>query len=330
LIFELLQMKSVLLLVAVLAVCTSASLVDEWKAWKVKYNKTYASAEEEASRLKIFEANTQKAAELQKRNPHARFGGNVYMDMSAKEFKIRHSAEAYFRTDLALRAKKPAFTANMSSAAPQSFDWRARGAVTGIKNQGQCGSCWSFSTTGNIEGQWAIAGHGLTSLSEQELVSCDTTDSGCQGGLPTNAFQWLISAQSGQIVTEGTYPYVSGDGYAPPCALGGQTVGAQIAGFRYVTQAEGSMINWLVTYGPISIGVDAETWQTYGGGVMTDCYGTSLDHAVLIVGYDLSASPAYWIVKNQWGTSWGEGGYILLQYGTNQCGITQDPTSAYV
>jgi C1A family cysteine protease len=323
------MMKIVLVIVAVLAVCATATHVDDWKEWKLKYNKTYA-ADEELVRFQNFERNMLKAAVLAKRNPHATFGGNAYMDMSPQEFKIRHNAEAYFKMDVALRAKKGTAPVNTTLKAPGSFDWRSQGVVTGIKNQGQCGSCWSFSTTGNIEGQNAIAGRGLISLSEQELVSCDTTDSGCSGGLPTNAFQWLISAQGGQIVTEASYPYVSGNGYAPGCALGGQTVGATIAGFNYVTQSEGAMINWLVAHGPISIGVDAETWQTYSGGVMSNCYGTSLDHAVLIVGYNTDASPPYWIVKNQWGVSWGESGYIRLQYGSDQCGLTQDPTSAYV
>jgi cysteine peptidase B len=327
-------MKSVLLLVALLVVCASAVTVQDWKVWKAKYNKTYANVEEELKRFQIFEINHGKAAELSKLNKYATFGDNIYMDMSAAEFKTRHNAEKYFKMEAELRAKSVAVShrgaLNSSFSAPNSWDWRPRGAVTGIKNQGQCGSCWSFSTTGNIEGQWAISGHALTSLSEQELVSCDTSDSGCGGGLPSNAYQWLISYQGGAIVTSASYPYVSGNGAVPGCSLGGQPTGATIAGFNYVTQSEGAMVNWLVQYGPISIGVDAETWQTYGGGVMTNCYGTSLDHAVLIVGYDLSASPAYWIVKNQWGTSWGESGYIRLQYGTDQCGLTQDPTSTYV
>jgi cysteine peptidase B len=322
-------MKSVLVVLAVMLVCASA-YPEDWKQWKLKFNKTYATTQEEAVRFQNYQVNLAKSAELNKRNKFATFGGNGYMDMSAQEFKIRHNAESYFKMDKELRAKKGSVTANATSKAPAAYDWRNYGVVTPIKNQGQCGSCWSFSTTGNIEGQWAIAGHGLVSLSEQELVSCDTNDNGCQGGLPTNAFQWLISAQSGQIVTEATYPYVSGNGYAPGCALGGQTVGAQIAGFNYVTQSEPAMIDWLVAHGPISIGVDAETWQNYYGGVMSDCYGTSLDHAVLIVGYDTSASPAYWIVKNQWGVTWGESGYIRLAYGSDQCGLTQDPTSAYV
>jgi cysteine peptidase B len=323
-------MKSLLLVIAVLAVCATATNQEQWKQWKLTFNKTYASTQEDELRFQNFEHNLLKAAMLAKRNPHATFGGNIYMDMSAQEFKVRHNAEKMFAMDVELRAKKGTAADNTTFKAPGSFDWRSQGVVTPIKNQGQCGSCWSFSTTGNIEGQWAIAGHGLVSLSEQELVSCDTTDSGCGGGLPTNAYQWLISYHSGQIVMSSQYPYVSGNGQVPGCGLGGQTVGAVIAGFNYVTQSEGAMINWLVAHGPISIGVDAETWQTYNGGVMTNCYGTALDHAVLIVGYNVDASPPFWIVKNQWGASWGESGYIRLAYGSDQCGITQDPTSAYV
>jgi len=234
--------------------------------------------------------------------------------------------------DTAERAKKTIvsrFNTSSKMAAPSTLDWRARGAVTGIKNQQQCGGCWAFSTTGNIEGQWAIAGNALTSLSEQELISCDTSDSGCGGGLPTNAFSWIVNSQSGQIVTEASYPFTSGGGNSGSCT-GQGSVGATIAGFNYVTSDESDMATWAATYGPVSIGVDAQTWQTYSGGIMTDCYGTSLDHAVLIVGYNLVSNPPFWIVKNQWGQSWCESCYIQIEYGTNQCGISQNPSSSYV
>jgi C1A family cysteine protease len=330
---NLVLLATVAVIAILCVVSTNAAAVDEWNAWKAKYNKTYATMEEELHRFKVYQQNVIRAAELQKRDKHAIFKPNVYGDLTPEEFKVRHSAEEYFRKDLELRkTAKNLFHVNdtLKAMAPSAIDWRVRGAVTGIKNQGQCGSCWSFSTTGNIEGQWFLSGHPLTSLSEQELVSCDSSDSGCGGGLPSNAFTWLIDTQGGRIVTEASYPYTAGNGYAAPCSGVGSQYGAQIAGFNYVTQSEAGIIAYTAQYGPVSIGVDAETWQNYYGGIMTSCYGTQLDHAVLVVGYDLSSNPPYYIVKNQWGTSWGEGGYIRLAYGSDQCGITQDPTCAYV
>jgi len=196
-----------------------------------------------------------------------------------------------------------------------------------VKNQGQCGSCWSFSTTGNIEGQWAIAGNSLVSLSEQELVSCDTLCSGCNGGLMDDAFDWLVETQGGGITLEADYPYVSGGGYVPPCQ-GGQSPAAYISGHQDVAHDEGSMAAFVAQSGPLSIAVDATSWQSYGGGVMTDCQATQVDHGVLIVGFDTSASPPFWIIKNSWGPGWGESGYIRIMYGANECLITTVPSSS--
>jgi len=201
--------------------------------------------------------------------------------------------------------------------------------VTYVKNQGQCGSCWSFSTTGNIEGQWALSGQGLVSLSEQELVSCDTNDNGCSGGLPDNAFNWLIDTTGGAIATDASYPYVSGDGQVPGCA-GSGTTGATISSYTDIPQAEASIASYCAQHGPVSVAVDATSWQTYNGGVLENCVSNQLDHAVLVVGFTTDQSPPYWIVKNSWGPSWGEAGYIYVGYGTNQCLIADAPSSSIV
>jgi cysteine peptidase B len=322
-------------LAALLMASTSASpnLMQAFAAFKKQYNRHYSSPQEEAKRFKTFVANMKKAEELQVVNPHAKFGANEFADMSEAEFKIRHSGERVYKK--AIKAAKHLKTKKMTeaqikAAANEKQDWRAKGAVTPVKNQGNCGSCWSFSTTGGIEGQWFLAGNALTSVSEQELVSCDTIDSGCQGGLMDNAFTWLLQTHNGSIVTEASYPYVSGGGSVPACSMTGTAAGATISSFQNIASSEATMAAFVYTSGPLSIAVDAESWQTYQGGIMTNCASGQLDHGVLIVGYDQTSTPPYWIIKNSWGASWGESGYIRVEYGQGQCSIGQYQTTAVV
>ena len=191
-------------------------------------------------------------------------------------------------------------------------------------------SCWAFSSSGNIEGQWFLAGNNLTSLSEQELVSCDDTNGGCGGGWQDKAFAWLQSERNGSIVTEASYPYKSGTmGWAPSCTLKeSMPVGATISSHADVARNEADMAAWVSANGPLAIVVDVGGggWGAYKSGVLTKCTAGTVDHAVLIVGF----AETYWIIKNSWGTTWGEAGYIRLQRGTNQCNLTFKPTSAHV
>eukprot|EP00657_Telonema_sp_P-1_P003152 TRINITY_DN1758_c0_g1_i3.p1 TRINITY_DN1758_c0_g1~~TRINITY_DN1758_c0_g1_i3.p1 ORF type:complete len:234 (+),score=52.43 TRINITY_DN1758_c0_g1_i3:219-920(+) len=225
--------------------------------------------------------------------------------------------------------------AELKAAEVTKIDWRARGAVTAVKNQGQCGSCWAFSTTGGIEGQWALSGHKLTSLSEQELVSCDHTDSGCNGGLMSRALDFLIRYHHGHIVTEASYPYTSGGGIPSSCSanLDNKAIGATISGIHAVADNEEAMAVFVGSKGPLSIGVDANSWQTYTGGIMTNCQGGQIDHGVLLVGYDYqpgkTSDKSYWIIKNSWGSSWGEAGYIRVRMFHRECSIGT-PTSSTV
>jgi C1A family cysteine protease len=211
-----------------------------------------------------------------------------------------------------------------------TLDWRTKGAVTAVKDQGQCGSCWAFSTTGNIEGQWKIKGHALTSVSEQELVSCDTIDSGCNGGLMDNAFDWLVQSRKGVIATETSYPYVSGGGNVPKCKTTGLVNGATITGHKDLPKDETQMAALLASGGPIAIAVDATSFQSYTGGILTNCISQQIDHGVLLVGYGVSGTTSYWIIKNSWAASWGEQGYIRVKQGSNECLITSYPTTATV
>jgi len=214
---------------------------------------------------------------------------------------------------------------------PTTFDWRDHGAVTAVKDQGQCGSCWAFSVTENVESVWILS-KGLTNttlppLAPQQIVDCDTSDAGCDGGNPPTAYDYIISA--GGLDGEKDYPYTAQDG---TCSFKASAVVAKISNFKYATSGdEDTMRDNLASWAPLSICVDARYWQDYTGGIMAEwqCdWVVQLDHCVQAVGYDTTASTPFWIVRNSWGTDWGEAGYIRLQYGANTCGLTDESTSA--
>lgn len=269
-----------------------------WKSFKETYGKQYSGADEDRRRA-IFVDNMLKAAALEAKDT-ASFGMSPFSDLTAEEFKATHH-------NLKVQQKespKNIFSAEEAREASNgSVDWRKKGAVTHVKNQAQCGSCWAFSSTGGIEGQWFLAGNTLTSVAEQELVSCDKTDSGCNGGLMDNAFAWLQSNKNGQIVTEASYPYTSGGGVTGQCKYSSSMqVGATISGHADLPHDEDQMAAWMMTNGPISIAVDATSFQSYTGGILSNCISQQLDHGVLAVG----VTDSYWIIKNSWGASWGE------------------------
>jgi len=281
-----------------------------------KYNKNYQDDDERQLRYKIFKENLVK---IEKKNAEetdqATYGVNSFSDMTDAEFKANY---------LGLRI--PAKNKNLTMYVPktdtvlQSMDWVSRGAVTPVKNQGQCGSCWTFSTTGAIEGAWKVATGRLVSLSEQQVVDCaSSAGEGCSGGVPSEAIEW---EENQGICGENEYRYTARDGSCRSCSspvlprgsvTGAQRVGASNSGLM---QALGEK--------PVSVCVDAGGWQNYHGGIFSDC-GTSLDHAVLAVGYDSSS----WKIKNSWGTDWGESGYIRLRMG-NTCGVLNEAYLAVV
>jgi len=204
-----------------------------------------------------------------------------------------------------------------------SLDWVAKGKVTPVKNQGQCGSCWAFSATGSIEGAYSIKTGTLPSLSEQQLVDCSSAygNAGCNGGLMDSAFKWVIASKG--ITSEAAYPYTARDG----TCQGGMTPAATISTFYDVATNENALMT-AVNIGPVSIAIEADQqcFQFYSGGVLDNAAcGTRLDHGVLLVGYDTDKPTGkdYWRIKNSWGTSWGEAGFVRFVRGKNQCGLTQ-------
>jgi C1A family cysteine protease len=232
------------------------------------------------------------------------------------------------------------------STLPTAVDWVTSGAVTGVKDQGQCGSCWSFSTTGALEGAYFNKFSSLTSFSEQNLVDCDNrqnsanrgTDMGCNGGLMDNAFSWI--EKNGGLCTESAYPYTSGNGASGTCQTScSKVAGSKITSYTDVATNSDSALMSAIAQQPVSVAIEADqaSFQLYKSGVFTGTCGTNLDHGVLAVGYgtDSSSGLDFYKVKNSWGTGWGEGGYIRMVRGSTinnkqkqgQCGVLSGPPS---
>jgi len=260
-------------------------------------------------------------------------GHNQFSHMSFDEFK------AYVRLGLDERAPET-LSANILeatqnlSALPVSVDWSAKGAVTGVKDQGNCGSCWSFSATGALEGSYQIKYGSLVSFSEQNLVSCDTIDSACNGGLMDNAFTWTKT--NGGLCTEAGYPYTSGTtGQKGTCTTTcAKNTAVTPKSFTDVAKNSDSALMTAIAQQPVSVAIQANqpAFQSYKSGVLTGTCGSNLDHGVLAVGYGTwTDGTDYYKVKNSWGTSWGMSGYILIQRGNPQrcgeCGILCGPPS---
>merc|ERR1711865_72187 len=207
-----------------------------------------------------------------------------------------------------------------------SYDWRDHGAVNAIKDQGQCGSCWAFSTVANIEGVGMVETGKLLDLSEQQLVDCDTQDGGCQGGLPSTAFQYMIDQGMG-LEGESAYPYTASDG---TCHSSKSLEKAFITGWLQTSTDETQIAAALQQYGPLSIGINAANFQFYTGGVSSPflCNPRALDHGVAIVGFGTDGRKDYWTIRNSWGSSWGEDGYIRIARGKGTCGLNTDVTTA--
>ena len=280
-----------------------------------KHSKSY-STEEYPIRLQNFRDNMGYIRVVNSMNKSWYLKPNQFTDMSNTEFKTKFFPVRY--------QSESVETEETGFQYPNSVNWVNQGVVTGVKNQGQCGSCWAFSTTGAVEGAWALAGHGLVSLSEQQLVDC-SPNYGCGGGWPTVAFQYIIS---NGITTESNYPYVAQNQNCNTAAT--SSVAATLTSYSNVGANNWQALATAVAQQPISVLVEADgpDWQSYGGGIVNDPYcGTNLDHAVLAVGYDMGTNPPSWLVKNSWGTGWGEGGYIQLAItdGVGICGVQMSP-----
>uniref|UniRef100_A0A8C7FL77 Cathepsin F n=1 Tax=Oncorhynchus kisutch TaxID=8019 RepID=A0A8C7FL77_ONCKI len=299
-------------------------LLGQFKEFMVRYNRTYSNTER---RLRIFHENLKTAEKLQSLDlGTAEYGVTKFSDLTEEEFRTLYLNPLLSQQKFQ-RSMKPA--AMTHGPAPPSWDWREHGAVSPVKNQGMCGSCWAFSVTGNIEGQWFVKTGKLVSLSEQELVDCDTVDQACGGGLPSNAYEAI--EKLGGLETETDYSYT---GKKQSCDFTTDKVTAYINSSVELSKDENEIAAWLAENGPVSVALNAFAMQFYRKGVSHPlkifCNPWMIDHAVLLVGYGERQGKPFWAIKNSWGEDYGEQGYYYLYRGSRLCGINKMCSSAIV
>ena len=300
-----------------------------------KYNKKYSSINEYLARFNVFRQNL---IELASNGPQSfETGVTKFSDLTRQEF-----AKTYLNLNFnanALINLKPVH-AKVSNAAPDAFDWRDKGVVAPVKDQGTCGSCWSFATTANLEGLYAQNKGVVKTFSEQYLVDCDTEDSGCNGGLMELAFEWL-AVNDGGVMLDTDYPYTGKKGTCKQDSS--KFVDMKVTGYvklgdtgeTFAPVDEDEVKEFLFETGPLAVALNANTLQFYTGGIVDSsswiCSTSGINHAVTLVGYGVDSSKGnYWIVKNSWGKSWGENGYFRIARGKSTCGINYYITTATV
>ncbi len=299
-------------------------LHNQFQKFIKKYNKKYSSVNEYLARFEVFKMNVMN---LYKESQKYKTGITKFSDLTQQEF-----AKIYLNLNydaMAVANFNPAHP-SFSNAAPDSFDWRDKGLVTPVRDQGMCGSCWAFSTVANLEGLYYKLKGVAVDLSEQILVDCDTYDSACNGGLMEYAFQWI---KENGMETEEDYPYT---GYKGSCkadpskyidmkVTGWKKLGSSTSTWSPVDEEE--IKEFLYETGPLAAGINANGLQTYTSGVIdktsTQCPPSGINHIVTLVGYghDNSSNKDYWIGRNSWGKSWGESGYFRIKRGSGTCGI---------
>jgi len=296
---------------------TIVTMTEKFAVWVGMWHKHYDTEADRAIAFENFVKNDEAYDSHNAKMKSWTLGHNEFSDLSWEQFSRQHLGLA---TPLDDKEMKFDFSLLNATNLAAELDWVAKGAVTPVKNQASCGSCWTFSTTGAVEGAFQIATGVLLSFSEQELVSCSHEGgNGCQGGLPYKAVEWI---EDHPLCLEADYPYTSGGGSNGVCktSCAGK---AKVGGVYNVPRSETALMAAL-NKGPVSIAIEADkrAFQGYRGGVLDNsACGTQLDHAVLLVAYGTDGKD-YWKIKNSWGPSWGEGGYIRFVRGKNQCGLT--------
>ena len=297
--------------------------VKDFHDWRMKYNKTYEGERNYNTYFDNWKSNREFVRLHNIWSDKFKLEINHFGDVKWSSWVHRPSFNIHLAEKKFIEPKEEPLDLSL----PASIDWRTKGVVTEVKNQGQCGSCWAFSAVGSMEGQHALSTGNLVSLSESQIVDCDSNDSGCGGGFMPDAYEYVI--QNKGIESEKKYPYKPED---DPCNFNKTDVVATFKNYKDVTGGENGLKKAVAMVGPISVGIDASaaSFGFYKDGVYYDpsCSTTELDHGVLVVGYGTTVNGTdYWIVKNSWGNTWGKDGYIwMARNRDNNCGIATSPS----
>jgi C1A family cysteine protease len=271
-----------------------SEIEDLWTTWKAKYGVVYETAAVEGTRLQIFADNYNRIQQWNAAGNTAVLAVNQFADLTNEEFGAIYAGSFAAPEDV-VEANTVSFSE--IQGVPATWDWRTQGAVTPIKNQEQCGSCWAFATVATVEGLWFINGHSLTSYSEQQIVDCDTTCDGCNGGYPYLAMNYLVKVG---LELESDYPYTGKQG---SCAYDKSKATQDVdTGSSFVTPKSSTDLQAAIYQQPIAVIVEADqdAFQFYSSGVITTGCGTALDHAITAVGYGTYANEPAFFVKNSW------------------------------
>ena len=328
--------KFLLVLVIALVACDmdiDAIMFQQFQKFIKKYHKKYNSINEFLARYEVFRRNVMTT--FQDEDNSYRTGITKFSDLTQQEFARTYLNLNY---DAIAMANFNPHIVKVTNAAPDAWDWREKGYVSPVKDQGSCGSCWAFATVANLEGLYYKNKGVMKTFSEQMLVDCDTTDSACNGGLMEYAFDWLKS--NGGIMLDKDYAY---KGVKSTCKSDkSKYVDMKITGYTKLGSSsstwspvdEDEIKEFLYETGPLAVALNANPLQTYSSGILdkssSQCSSSGINHAVTMVGYGNASGKDYWIVKNSWGASWGESGYFRIKRGSGTCGINCYITTAKV
>ncbi|WOK97680.1 hypothetical protein Cni_G06388 [Canna indica] len=302
-------------------------VLQKFKQWMTRYGREYKDEAEKLYRLGVFTNNSKYVDAFFKSGERSySVGLNQFADLTNEEFLAGHTG---LKQSNASKPTASHFSYDDVTTVPATVDWRSRGVVTSVKDQGSCGSCWAFSSVAAMESIILIKKRKQLDLSEQELVDCDFFNSGCNGGWMNDAFDFVI--RNGGITSEAKYPYVGRQRVCRVAEL--RDNAATISGFVDVPDNEERALMVAVAQHPVSVAIDAGglDFQLYTGGVFSGPCGTTMNHAVTVVGYgEDGRGNKYWIAKNSWGASWGDGGYVLMKKDVEEkeglCGIAMHPS----